>query len=160
MNDQLRAFLEGRRTATLATRAADGQPRQVPICFVLAEGGSSTVPLLLYSPLDEKPKRGLEVRELARVRDILARPEVALLFDRWSEDWDRLAWVRARGIATLVEPTDDPEAHAWVVASLRTKYPQYRSHHLEAAPLIRVAIGATSSWGQLAEGQLRRPAIT
>lgn len=151
MNDALRAFLEQQRTATLATLAADGQPRLVPICFVLGDAGS-TDSVSLYSPLDEKPKRGPEVRELARVRDIKARPEVTLLFDRWSEEWDRLAWVRVRGTATLLEPGDEAEVHAAVLARLRRKYPQYGTHRLETAPLIRVSISAASSWGSVAEG--------
>ena len=99
--DQL-AFLAAARTATLATIAPDGSPRLVPVCFVVRDGTD------LYVPLDEKPKRTDDPRELARVRDILERPSVALLVDRWSEDWSELGWLRIRGDASLVEPADDP----------------------------------------------------
>ena len=61
---------------------------------------------------------------LARVRDIAADPRVTILVDRWDEDWTRLAWLRAEGRATLLDPGADTE-HAAVVAALRAKYPQY-----------------------------------
>jgi PPOX class probable F420-dependent enzyme len=149
IDERVLAFVSQRRTATLATLTPNGQPRLVPICFVIAERGSANAPVLLYSPLDEKPKRGPEVRELARVRDIKARPAVTLLFDHWSEDWAHLGWVRASGSATLVEPGEAAHAHDTIVAGLRAKYPQYRSHRLEAAPLIRVALSGASSWGRV-----------
>jgi coenzyme F420-0:L-glutamate ligase/coenzyme F420-1:gamma-L-glutamate ligase len=150
-SDQIRAFLADRRTATLATVAPSGQPRLVPVCFVLDRDRATDQPTWLYSPLDEKPKRSSDVRDLARVRDIRARPGVTLLFERWSEDWSRLAWLRARGTATLLEPADDAETHAAVVASLRAKYPQYREQRIETLPMIRVAIDETVSWSAAPE---------
>lgn len=103
-------------------------------------------------PLDEKPKRGSDVRELARVRDILIRPRVTLLFDHWSEDWTALAWVRARGTATLWEPGEDAAAHRHLLVALRDKYPQYLSHALEDRPLIRIELDGITSWS--ADGHL------
>jgi PPOX class probable F420-dependent enzyme len=150
LNASQLAFMGPRRTATLATVSLGGQPRLVPICFVLGDEGEAGAGVVLYSPLDEKPKRGDDVRNLARVRDIHDRPSVTLLFDRWSEDWSRLAWLRARGTATLMEPGDDPERHRLVVRSLRDKYPQYHQQLIEAAPLIQIVIEDVSSWGALA----------
>ena len=92
-----RAFVASRRTATLATTTEDGQARLVPICFVVDEPGRPAAPVTLWTPLDDKPKQDPNVRRLARVRDIGDRPGVTLLFERWSEDWSRLAWLRARG---------------------------------------------------------------
>jgi PPOX class probable F420-dependent enzyme len=145
--DQL-AFLVEARTATLATIAPDGSPRLVPVCFVVVSGGSDGP--VLYVPLDEKPKATGDPRDLARVRDILRRPGVALLVHRWSEDWSELGWLRLRGEASLVDPADDPTAHATVIAGLRAKYPQYLSHRLEERPLIRIDVTGASSWGTLA----------
>jgi PPOX class probable F420-dependent enzyme len=139
-----RAFVAGARTATLATIDRDGVPRPVPICFVLDPDAA-----LLYTPLDEKPKRTDDPHDLARVRDIQSRPEVAVLVDRWDEDWTRLAWVRCSGRAALLEPGDP--AHAGIVAALRTKYAQYATHRLEGRPIIRVAIDRVSSWGTLGD---------
>jgi PPOX class probable F420-dependent enzyme len=140
--DQL-AFLAAARTATLATIAPDGSPRLVPVCFVVRDGTD------LYVPLDEKPKRIDDPRHLARVRDILERPAVALLVDRWSEDWSELGWLRLGGTATLLEPVDAPVEHAMAVAALRAKYPQYVTHRLDERPLIRIGIVTARSWGSL-----------
>ena len=128
MEPAARAFLESARTATLATIAADGGPRLVPICFIVGDGGSGPV---IYTPLDDKPKAVTDVRDLERVRDIVARPDVALLVDRWSENWSRLGWVRVTGKAVLCEPADSPAEHTAAVAALRAKYPQYATHRLE-----------------------------
>lgn len=143
-SDQL-AIIEACRTATLATWQGDSAPRLVPVCFVVAATAGGT-DVRVYTPLDEKPKRSQDVRNLARVRDILVQPRVKLLFERWSEDWSQLAWVRMGGRARLIEPAADPVAHADAVQALRTKYPQYRHHRLEAAPLIEVRVTSASSW--------------
>ena len=69
LSDLQRAFLEPARQAVLGTIAPDGRPRLVPICFVLDHDRP-----LLYTPIDDKPKRGDDPLALARVRDILADP--------------------------------------------------------------------------------------
>ena len=123
------------------TIGPDRRPRPIPICFVLA-----TDEPVLWTPLDDKPKRTDDPRTLARVRDIAADPRVSVLADRWDEDWTRLAWLRADGQATVLDPA--PE-HAPVVAALRERYPQYRTHRLEERPLIRIEIERVTSWGAL-----------
>jgi PPOX class probable F420-dependent enzyme len=143
-----RAFLAAARTATLATIAPDGAPRLVPVCFVVGEAEGD---LVVYTPLDEKPKRSWDVRSLARVRDIVDRPEVALLVHQWSEDWSELGWLRLGGTGTLFEPGDDAGRHAGAVAALREKYPQYAEHRLEGRPLIRIEITASRAWGDLGQ---------
>ncbi len=132
------------RRAVLATIAADGSPRLVPICFVL----DARRPVL-YTPLDEKPKRLDEPRGLARVRDLLADPRVSVLVDRWDEDWERLAWLRCLGSASLLEPGTDTAEHGAAVTALRAKYRQYAEHRLEARPIVRIAIEHRTSWGRL-----------
>jgi PPOX class probable F420-dependent enzyme len=97
--------------------------------------------------VDEKPKRVSDPLALARVRDLLARPRVRLLVDRWAEDWARLAWLRLDGTARLVAPAD--AAHGPAVAALRAKYPQYAAQRIDARPLIAIAVERTSSWGDL-----------
>ncbi len=139
-----RTFLAQARRVILATMDPSGRPRLVPICFVLDPSAA-----VLYSPLDDKPKTTDDPRALARVRDILTRPEVSVLVDRWDEDWSRLAWLRCHGRADLLEPSD--ARHAGVLAALRTKYPPYVDHRLEDRPLIRVAIERVTSWGALGE---------
>jgi PPOX class probable F420-dependent enzyme len=116
----------------------------VPCAFAFAEDEGG---LTLYSALDEKPKSVADPRDLARVRDIVARPSVTLLVDRWSEDWTDLAWLRLDGTGTLLEPTDTAASeHARAVGLLRARYPQYATHNLESRPLIRVSVERTSGW--------------
>jgi PPOX class probable F420-dependent enzyme len=145
------AFMSSRRTATLATLPLHGQPRLVPICFVIAEPAEAGPRTVVWSPLDLKPKQDADVRRLARVRDIAARPEVTLLFERWSEDWSQLAWLRVRGFATLVEPVDDAGPHGRAVKALRAKYPQYRSQPLHGRPMIRIVLTDAIGWSAAPE---------
>ncbi len=142
-----RGFLAAARTAVLATRAPDGHSRLVPICFVVTRDPATGGPIL-HTPLDEKPKSVADPRDLERVRDILERPAVDLLVDRWSEDWSRLGWLRLQGLATLLEPPGTEHGEAFT--ALRSKYPQYATHRLEGRPIIRIAIVAARSWGDLA----------
>jgi PPOX class probable F420-dependent enzyme len=135
-------FLDEARHGVLATIAASGRPRLVPFVFATFTGPSKSV--VLYSALDEKPKSVSDPHELARVRDIVERPRVTVLVERWSEDWSELAWLRLEGDATLLEAGDE---HAAAVALLRERYPQYGSHNLEARPIIRIEVGRAVSWG-------------
>lgn len=140
-----RAFLAYSRRAVLATIAADGRPRLVPICFVLDDARPA-----LYAPIDDKPKWTDEPRRLARVRDLLADPRVSALVDRWDEDWAGLAWLRCHGTASLLEAGgEDADEHREAVRALRAKYPQYATHRLDARPLIRIEIERATSWGAL-----------
>jgi len=153
-----RAFLDAARTATLATIDPTGRPRLVPICFVVgALGGDGRA--RLYSPLDEKPKSAPDPHELARVRDLLARPEATVLVDRWSEDWGRLGWVRLEVRAELIEPVPQDgdegahgDEHEAAVAALRAKYSQYAGHRIEVRPILRFTVERTVAWGDLGSG--------
>jgi PPOX class probable F420-dependent enzyme len=137
-----RTFLTTARRAVLATIAPDGRPRLVPICFSVAEGES-----ILYTALDDKPKRTADPLALARVRDIRGDPRVSVLADRWDEDWTRLAWLRCDGRAELLEPDDPGGEHDRAIAALRSRYPQYAAHPLESRPIIRVTLERVVDWG-------------
>jgi PPOX class probable F420-dependent enzyme len=114
---------------------------------VLAASDDEAGRPLVLSPVDEKPKRVADPLALARVRDVLARPDVTLLVDRWAEDWRRLGWLRIEGVATVV-PAGDPR-HGTALTALRRKYPQYVEQRLEGRPLLGIAIERTTSWGAL-----------
>ena len=120
---------EEARVARLATVGSDGRPHVVPICFVL-EGDT------LYSAVDEKPKR---TRMLQRLRDVEANPLVEVLVDRYDEDWSRLAWVKLRGTARVVD------RHERALALLRAKYPQYRERP-PAGPFRVVSVEERLEW--------------
>jgi PPOX class probable F420-dependent enzyme len=144
-----RSFLAQARRATLATVGPGGRPRLVPICFVVGEDDRFGAPRL-YSPLDEKPKRSENPRDLGRVQDLLVLPEVTLLVDQWSEDWTQLGWLRVYGRGILLEPEPhEVEEHEAAVALLRDKYEQYRSQAIDARPMIRMTLDRAVSWGNL-----------
>ncbi len=152
-----RAFIEAQRQGVLATMGADGRPRLVPICYVLGAGQDALGRTLLYSPLDEKPKRSANPKDLQRVRDLLVLPAATVFVDRWDEDWNRLGWVRCYGVGELIEPEPrEVEEHRGAIAALREKYPQYRGQNLEGRPMIRIRIDRTVSWGNLAPDPVRR----
>jgi PPOX class probable F420-dependent enzyme len=149
-----RAFLLATRRAVLVTIAPDGRPRAVPICFVVSPDAA-----VLYTPIDDKPKRSMDSLSLSRVRDIASDPRVTVLADRWDEDWTRLAWLRVDGRASLIEPGERAEPaetspaaateHEGAVSALRAKYEQYAEHALEDRPLIRIEVERTVDWGDL-----------
>ena len=118
--------LASARRAVLATIREDGSPRLVPITFAIAHDGDAMV---LYSALDEKPKSVGDVHALARVRDIVARPRVSIVVDRWSEDWAELAWLRLDGTSSLLEPPiqprqpNTPRRSACCVSAIRNTRP-------------------------------------
>jgi PPOX class probable F420-dependent enzyme len=145
LSAEQRAFLAPARRAVLATIAGDGRPRLVPICFSLDPARP-----VLYTPIDDKPKRVDDPLVLARIRDIGADPRAAVLVDRWDEDWTRLAWLRAHGLAEVFKPETGAE-HAAAVEALRAKYAQYREHRLETRPIIRITFERVTDWGSLAD---------
>jgi PPOX class probable F420-dependent enzyme len=107
-----RALFATAAVARLATVRPDGAPHLVPVCFALA--GDT-----IYTAVDGKPKR---TPDLARLANIAAEPRVALLADRYEDDWTRLWWVRVDGEARLVTGTDERER---AVAALAAAYVQY-----------------------------------
>jgi coenzyme F420-0:L-glutamate ligase / coenzyme F420-1:gamma-L-glutamate ligase len=123
----------------LATADARGKPSVVPVVYAsfMLEGEA-----VIAIAIDEKPKG--DPRALRRVRNILERPEVALVVDEYREDWDALAWVLVRGSASLIEPGD--AGHAQALAALRQKYPQYVGMRLEERPAIVIRHLSTTSW--------------
>lgn len=179
----VRRFVAAARRATLATMRSDGRPRLVPLCFVLDEGaadgpdrgadeggGDEDGPeggLVLYSPIDEKPKRSADPMRLARVRDLLERPTAGVLVDQWDEDWARLAWVRLDCRADVLAAPDadagrrdrvTTEERSGAIVALRAKYPQYVDQRLEERPLVRLTCRVAATWGDLAGGR-RGPAV-
>jgi coenzyme F420-0:L-glutamate ligase/coenzyme F420-1:gamma-L-glutamate ligase len=133
------AFLVRQRVARLATADASGEPHIVPVCFAYTPG-------VIFIALDEKPKDVAPTR-LKRVRNILENPRVALIADRYAEDWSLLAFVMVRGQAELVDPdTDEHSAAVWL---LRGKYHQYEQMSIEANPIIAIRPEKVASWGAL-----------
>jgi len=139
LTDEQRRFLEVRRVARLATADRAGQPHVIPICYVL-DGEN------IYFSIDRKPKRDTG-EPLKRVRNILENPSVALVVDRYDEDWTRLGWVMVRGRAEVLESGAE---HSRAQARLRERYPQLRAMTIEALPVIVIRIARVVGWGNLA----------
>jgi coenzyme F420-0:L-glutamate ligase/coenzyme F420-1:gamma-L-glutamate ligase len=129
-------YLATHRVGHLATVDAAGKPSVVPICY--AVDGQA-----IYSALDEKPKR-VAPEALRRVRNLLARPHVALVVDDYSEEWARLAYLLVRGRADLLAP--GAPIHAAAVALLRAKYTQYQAMAIEERPIVRILPTRSTFW--------------
>jgi PPOX class probable F420-dependent enzyme len=129
------AFIRLARVARLATADKTGRPHVIPICFAL-DGKE------LYSPIDEKPKKTSPLL-LKRIRNIRANPHVAVVIDRYDEDWRRLAYVLIVGKAKLLMRG---ARHKRAVRLLRKKYPQYKKMRLEERPMIQITPLQWKSW--------------
>ena len=138
LSDAERRFVESMRVARLATADAGGAPHVVPVCYALL--GDS-----LCVTIDEKPKRA-GVRAMKRLRNIEENPSVAVVVDRYDDDWSRLAWVMLRGRAEILDAGDE---HDRAQAALRERYPQYRTMRLEPLPVIALRIERVNAWGAL-----------
>ena len=138
LSDDERRFLAHQRVAYLATADRRAVPHVVPVCFAIAER-------TLYITIDEKPKR-VSGPALKRLRNITENPAVALVVDRYDEDWARLGWVMLRGHAeVLSEGTEHRDAQAL----MRSRYPQLSAMQIAIYPVIAVRIERTTSWGNL-----------
>ena len=133
-----RRFVEAQRVARLATADRRAVPHVVPVCFGLAGDA-------VYITIDEKPKQ--VGRPLKRLRNIADNPRLAMVFDRYDEDWRRLAWVMLHGRAEILA---DGVEHDRAQALLRERYPQLVTMQIEALPVIVLRIERVVSWGDLA----------
>jgi PPOX class probable F420-dependent enzyme len=131
--DWERDLLVELKVARFGTVGVGGRPHLVPVCYA-AVGGAFAI------AVDEKPKRNTA---LARLHNIAADSRVSLLFDRYEDDWSRLAWVRVDGEARVL---DRGELWPPALAALRERYPQYSQMGLEELPLVVVRATNITSW--------------
>jgi PPOX class probable F420-dependent enzyme len=129
---QLRERFAARPVARLATVRPDGAPHLVPVVF--ATSGDT-----VWLAVDAKPKRTTRLQRLTNLRH---DPRCALLADHYEEDWSRLWWVRADGVATVL---DEPGPDHPDVAALVERHPQYRVQP-PAGPLVVVRVERWSGW--------------
>jgi PPOX class probable F420-dependent enzyme len=130
--DEARARFAAEPVARLATVDASGLPHIVPITFAVDADR-------VVSAVDGKPKRG---GTLQRIDNIAANARVSLLVDHYHADWRRLWWVRADGVARIVD--GGPEL-ATVLGQLRDRYQQYRQVAL-VGPAIVVDVERWIGW--------------
>ena len=131
------AVLEGRerelvawaRVARLATVGADGVPHVVPVCPLL-DGEAVYV-----ATANEGPK----------VRNMRARPDVAVVVDDPAEDWDLIRGVLIRGRATQVTGAEFERLRK----AFYEKYRQYEPKapiEAEDSAIFAISIGRVTSW--------------
>lgn len=150
MNDPLdalpawaRELVRSARVARLGLLDEGGGPRVLPVTYVLHESS-------IWTAVDAKPKRDPGA-EPARVRFLQRRPQVAIIVDHYSDDWDQLAWVQILGRATLLAPGEHPGA----MEALAARYDQYRLEP-PPGPLIRIAPRRALSWRAAADPPIDR----
>ena len=141
LTDQARSFLNNHRVARFATAEPSGQPHVVPICYVVSDNS-------VYFTIDEKPKR-LTNKPLKRIRNLQNNPHVALVVDRYKEDWTQLGWVMVQGEAALL---DDGKEHMKAQRLLKARYPQLHGMQSSDLPVIAVRITRVFSWGNPSTG--------
>jgi PPOX class probable F420-dependent enzyme len=118
--------------AMLATVGPDGAPHVVPVVFAVHDD-------VVYTAVDAKRKSTQRLRRLANIE---ANPRVSMLVDHYEQDWTRLWWVRADGLAEIHQ---SGEQMAVGYALLRRKYVQYQRLALDG-PVVTVAVQRWSSW--------------
>jgi PPOX class probable F420-dependent enzyme len=116
----------------MATADQAGHPHLVVVTFAVERDR-------VYTAVDAKPK---STRDLRRLRNIRANPQVAVLADHYEDDWTRLWWVRADATAEIIE---DPDAMAAPIALLRERYRQYRQTPPEG-PVIALTVRRWTGW--------------
>lgn len=129
---ELRRLVAVAPVARLATIDPAGRPHLVPVCFAL-DGD------VLYSAVDQKPKRSTRLQRLENIR---LHPQVAVLVDHYEDDWTRLWWVRLRGAARVLDP--GPE-RLRALELLAAKYPQYGLDPPRGA-VIEIAVEEWRGW--------------
>ena len=127
-----RRLLASASVARLATVTEASRPHIVPVTFAVAGDH-------IYIAVDAKPKT---TRNLRRLRNIRGNPQVAVLADRYDDDWTSLWWVRADGLAAI---TEDLRQMAGPIALLAGRYRQYRESP-PAGPVIDITVERWTGW--------------
>jgi PPOX class probable F420-dependent enzyme len=133
-----RLFLSSRKVGHLATADLHAAPHVVPVCFAISND-------TLYVTIDAKPKRNRGT-PLKRLKNIAQNPAVAIVVDRYDEDWGQLGWIMLRGQAEIL---NDGSEHDQAHALLRSRYPQLQVMQIAELPVIAVRIVNVTSWGNL-----------
>jgi PPOX class probable F420-dependent enzyme len=118
--------------ARLGTADAGGRPHVVVVTFAV-QGDT------VYTAVDQKPKSG---SNLKRLRNVSENPQVTMLADEYSDDWDRLWWVRADGRAVVLT---DQRQMAEPLRLLANRYWQYREAP-PTGPVLAVTVERWSGW--------------
>ncbi len=116
LNQKTLTLIKGAKVARLATVDQKSHPYVVPVVFVFHEN-------LIFIPLDEKAKTVNPVK-LKRVKNIEKNPNVALLIDKYQNNWKNLFFLMIHGKAKVIDGNNKlmDKIHKLLIS----KYPQYK----------------------------------
>jgi len=110
-------LIKGAKVARLATVDQKSYPYVVPVVFVFHENS-------FFIPLDYKTKT-VNPKNLKRVKNIQKNPNVALLIDKYQNNWKKLFFLMIHGKATVIDGKNRKlmdKVHKLLIS----KYPQYK----------------------------------
>ena len=116
-NEYTKSVIDRARVARLATVDSESKPHLVPVVFVF-DGNN------YYVPLDKKKKRG-KPGNLKRVKNIQENPNVALLIDEYSEDWNKLLFIMIQGRASLIGKEGEGQRNDLLTRAHKLLYEKY-----------------------------------
>ncbi len=131
LSGKILAFVRSQRVARVATVGRDGTPHNVPVCTVAASGR-------IYFATE---------KDARKVRNLQTNRRVALVFDHYSENWQRLAGAMIVGTAVLI---DQGVVFRRARQTLYRKYKSYaRVAPIEEGGSVIVCVTPTHSfsWG-------------
>ena len=127
-----RSLVEQAPIARLASVTDLGAVDLVPITYAMSDD-------MLVTAIDHKPKT---TKELKRLDNIRAHPEVALLVDHYDENWNELWWIRLRGRARILQ---NGQRFDTAVAALVAKYAPYQDRPPKG-PIIEIDLTGWQWW--------------
>lgn len=111
------------------TTVTGNVPHVVPVVFVRLD-------TLVFCPIDGKPKsKGI----LQRVRNLQANPHAALVLDHYSDDWEKLWWLRLDCQASIESMSSE------VAELLKQKYKGYQVYDVGSS-LIELSCYNWNFW--------------
>jgi len=117
LNQKTLTLIKGAKVARLATVDQKSYPYVVPVVFVFHENS-------FFIPLDYKTKT-VNPKNLKRVKNIQKNPNVALLIDKYQNNWKKLFFLMIHGKATVIDGKNRKlmdKVHKLLIS----KYPQYK----------------------------------
>jgi len=130
------------KIARLATVDPDNnQPYVVPVVFAF-DGNN------IFIPIDDKPKKTSNSKQLKRVKNIQKNPNISFLIDTYDdEDWNNLSYLMIQGKARIVNMVNGTDIIKKAHLLLSEKYLQYKNTIVGIGDeCIVIDIQKTISW--------------
>ncbi len=115
-------LLHNSRIARLATvDPENNQPYIVPVVFAF-DGNN------IFIPIDNKPKKISNSKQLKRVKNIQKNPNVSFLIDIYDDrDWNNLSYLMIEGKARIINIVNDRDTIEKAHSLLSEKYFQFKN---------------------------------